>query len=196
MKGVKFNPTPQQIQYLIDNYPNTLNAELAKHLGISMRTVARVASSLNLAKSQEFILERNRMAASATRLWHQNNPKPPGYRIPNSEKNLFRKGESITARYGEEKNQKAIAKRTASRKETVKKERRRILFGLPQRTKMRLTRTPQEKVFLRFYLRKKGYIVDEKKRIAFYTDTTQRGKRIERKQQPWYTFAPLPDNNH
>ena len=194
MKGVKFTPTPEQLQYLIDNFPNTINAELASHLGIGMRTMSRIASELGLAKSPEFLERRTKKAGDASRQWHIRNPKPPGYRIPRSEEFYFRNGTSIRSRQGEEVHQRAVAKRTAIRRETIKQERRRILFGLPQKTNLRLTAKPREKVLLRYYLRTRGYIIDDDKRMAYYTDCTKRGARIERKQQPWYTFAPYPNN--
>lgn len=68
----------------------------------------------------------------ALRRWNINNPKPPGFRIPNSEKHQFRKGTSIRSRQGDEAQLRATAKRI----ETIKKERRRILFGLPQKTNL------------------------------------------------------------
>ena len=139
MKGVKFTPTPEQLQYLIDNFPNTRNTDLASHLGIGMRTMSRIASDYGLTKSSEFLHQRSQKAIDALRWWNINNPKPPGFRIPNSENYQFRKGTSIRSRQGEEVHQRAIAKRTAIRRETIKQERRRILFGLPQKTNLRLT---------------------------------------------------------
>lgn len=192
MKGVKFTPTPEQLQYLIDNFPDTLNAELASHLGIGMRTMSRIASDYGLTKSPEFLERRAKKAGDAIRRWNINNPKPPGFRIPNSEKHKFLKGTSIRSRQGVEAQHRATAKATATRRETIKKERRRILFGLPQKTNLRLTAKPREKVLLRYYLRTRGYIIDDDKRMAYYTDSTKRGARIECKQQPWYTFAPHP----
>ena len=196
MRGVKFNPTPEQIQHLIDNYPNTLNADLAQQLGTSLRTLCKWAANLHLSKSQEFLERRTKKAGEALRRWHIQHPKPPGYRIPRGEEFYFRKGTSIRTRQGEEAHRRAIEKGTAKRRDTIKKERRRILFGLPQQTNLRLNVKPIEKVRLRYYLRKCGYIIDDDKRMAYYTADTKRGERIERKQQPWYTFAPLPDNNN
>ena len=65
-------------------------------------------------------------------------------------------------------------------------------MGVPQKTKMKVTRTPTEKIQLRYYLKKRGYIIDEVTCTAYYTEETQRAKRIEAKQQRWYSFAPMP----
>ncbi|MBQ2979689.1 MAG: hypothetical protein IJE18_06230 [Bacteroidaceae bacterium] len=192
MQGIKFNPTPEQLQYLIDNFHNTRNADLALHLGIGMRTVNRLASIHGLTKSQEFLSARQQKAGEFLRKWNTLNPKPVGYRIPRSEENYFKSGTSIRSRQGEEAQQQAIAKATRTRRETIKKERRRILFGLPQRTALKLIAKPREKVQLRYYLRKRGYIIDDANHLAYYTEHTLRGSRIERKEQPWYSFAPLP----
>lgn len=196
MQGVKFNPTPEQIQYLIDNFANTKNADLSAHLNISIRSVNRLASQLGLSKSEEFLIQVRRESVEPLRLWHRLHPKPSGYRIPNSEQTLFRRGDTYKHRYGEEAHRLAHQKSVVSRNETIKKERRRILFGLPQQTNLNLHRQPRKKVLFRYYLRKRGYIIDDDKRMAYYTDSTQRGERVERRQQQWYTFAPLPDNNN
>lgn len=196
MQGVKFNPTPEQIQYLIDNFANTKNADLSAHLNISIRSVNRLASKLGLSKSEEFLVQVRRESIEPLRLWHRLHPKPSGYRIPNSEQTLFRRGDTYKHRYGEKAHRLAHQKSVISRNETIKKERRRILFGLPQQTNLNLHRQPRKKVLFRYYLRKRGYIIDDDKRMAYYTDSTQRGERVERRQQQWYTFAPLPDNNN
>ena len=78
---------------------------------------------------------------------------------------------------------------------TYKSERARAVWGFEQRTKMRVIRQPQAKIQLRYYLKKRGYIVDDAARIVYYTEATKRGKKIEAKRQPWYKFMPLDPVN-
>lgn len=94
-------------------------------------------------------------------------------------------------RLGEERNKQRIAKIQASRTKTWKSERARATFGLPQRTKFRVIPQPRRKVELRWYLKSRGYIVDDVKRIVYYDENTRRGKRIEEKPQRWYKFEQL-----
>ncbi len=192
-KGRKTILSDDERKYFIENFPNTTNAQLASHLGLGQRTINRLAAQYHLVKSQQFYDELRIRSGKGVKVYYSLHPRPEGFCIPNSEKHQFRKGESIRTRQGDEAQRRATQKSIETRRITVQKEKRRILFGLPQRTKLRLHKQPRQKILLRYYLRSRGYIIDENKRIAYYTSSTKRGTRIERKQQPWYSFAPLPN---
>ena len=72
--------------------------------------------------------------------------------------------------------------------ELYRKERMRAGWGLPQRTRLCAFPVPREKVVLRWYLKKRGYSVDEQERVAYYTEQTKRCTRLEKKGNPWYRF--------
>lgn len=182
--------SPEQEQYLFTHYPIDTNEEVAQHLNISPRTVCRLAAQRNLVKSRMFWVNHNNKVSTALKHYYEKNPRPKGFIVPNSTQYRFQKGHNLRQRIGDERYKKVQETIHERRRETVKKERRRILFGLPQRTNLKLNKQPREKIQLRYYLRKRGYIVDDSARIAYYTPSTQRGIRIERKQQPWYTFRP------
>ena len=132
-------------------------------------------------------------AAAANRSNRINGTYPPkGYIIPRSEEYRFQPGVSIRQRLGAKRFAEIRKRAAESWKQTFKKEKARATFGLEQHTCLRVIRQPREKVALRHYLKRRGYIVDDDKRIAYYTDSTQRGKRIEAKPQQWYKFRPLP----
>ena len=196
MKGRKTILTPDEHQYLIENFPELPNIEVARHLNLSVRTVVRLARQEGLAKSEAFRQRCREKAAQASHIYQLLHPMPKGFAIPNREKNQFRKGETQRDRLSPEKYEQWKEKLYIARQNTIKSERRRILFGLPQRTNLKLQRQPREKILLRYYLRKCGYIINDKERIAYYTPYTKRGTRIEAKNQPWYTFAPLPSTTH
>lgn len=192
-KGIKITLTDKQEKWLIRHYLHTKNEEIALKLGISETAVHRFARALGLKKSRQYMVKCQRAAADAAKRSHLiNNTYPPkGYKIPGSEKYQFKPGESCRDRLGPKREAKRIRKSTEARKQTYKSERARAVWGFEQRTKMRVIRQPRVKIQLRYYLKKRGYIVDDAASIVYYTEATKRGKRIEAKKQPWYKFYPL-----
>lgn len=181
--------TEQQEAWLVKHFKHTKNAEIAKRLGISLRSVNRLASERGLHKSKQFIKKCNDNATAKMHLFNKKNGiyPPKGYAIPGREKTWFKAGEK-RKKMSAKREAERYRKCAAARKETFKLERARAVFGLPQETKLKVKFQPRKKILLRYYLKKCGYIVDDAARIAYYTDSTKRGKRIEAKQQPWYKF--------
>ena len=62
-----------------------------------------------------------------------------------------------------------------------------------KKTNLKIGRQPREKVLLRYYLKKRGYIVDDTERVAYYDAGTTRGKRVEARPQKWYKFLPAAE---
>lgn len=73
----------------------------------------------------------------------------------------------------------STSKRLLSLKETYKKERRRVLFGFEQKTKLRVVKTPKTKSNLRIKLRKKGYEIARCGNVCYITENTQRSSICE-----------------
>ena len=138
-----------------------------------------------------------RETAEAAKKSHRiNGTYPPkGHKIPGSEKYQFKPGETCRDRIGAKREAERIRKSVETRKQTYKSERARAVWGFDQRTKLRVIKQPQAKIQLRYYLKKRGYIVDDDTRVVYYTDTTKRCKKIEAKPQPWYKFRPLDPVN-
>lgn len=67
------------------------------------------------------------------------------------------------------------------RKNTIKAEKRRVLFGLEQKTKLRVVQAPKEKICLRNGLRNKGYEIARASNEAFITAATHRSEVMERR---------------
>lgn len=193
-KGIKIVLTERQEKWLINHFKHTKNTEISAKLNISERSVLRIARHLGLHKSRQFMARcQQEAAAAANRSNRINGTYPPkGYIIPRSEEYRFQPGVSVWERLGAKRFAEIRKRAAESWKQTFKKEKARATFGLEQHTCLRVIRQPREKVALRHYLKRSGYIVDDDKRIAYYTDSTQRGKRIEAKPQQWYKFRPLP----
>ena len=185
--------TASQETWLIKHYKHTKNAEVAAHLGISESTMHRIVRKLGLKKTPQFIRKCQQAAAAAAKESHlRNGTYPPkGYVIPN--RYSFPKGVSNVEKLGKRKEVDRIRKSTESREKTRKSERARATFGLPQRTKLRVIPIPVAKVKLRWYLKSRGYILDEIARVAYFDENTKRGKRIEEKPQRWYKFLPITE---
>lgn len=183
--------TASQEAWLIKHYKHTKNAEVAVHLGISQSTMHRIVRKLGLKKTPQFIRKCQQATAAAAKESHlRNGTYPPkGYVVPN--RRPFPKGVSNAERFGKRKEAERIRKSAESRENTRKSERARATFGLPQRTKLRVIPIPEAKVKLRWYLKSRGYILDEIARVAYYDENTKRGKRIEEKPQRWYKFLPI-----
>jgi hypothetical protein len=183
--------TASQEAWLIKHYKHTKNAEAAAQLGISKYTMQRIARKLGLKKTPQFMRKCQHEAIAAAKESHLRNGTfpPKGYVIPN--RYSYPKGVSNVERFGKHKEAERIRKSAESREKTRKSEKARATFGLPQRTKMRVIPIPRAKVKLRWYLKSRGYILDEIARVAYYDDNTKRGKRIEEKPQRWYKFLPM-----
>lgn len=183
--------TASQEAWLIKHYKHTKNAEVAAYLGISQSTMHRIVRKLGLKKTPQFMRKCQQATTAAAKESHlRNGTYPPkGYVIPN--RPTFPKGVSNVERFGKRKEAERIRKSTESREKTRKSERARATFGLPQRTKLRVIPIPRAKVYLRWYLKSRGYILDEIARVAYYNENTKRGKRIEEKPQRWYKFLPM-----
>ena len=191
-QGKKIVLTERQEAWLVKHFKHTKNEEVAAKLGVSVRTATRLAARLGLKKTPQFMKKCQREMTDAAHRSHlRNGTYPPkGSKIPRSEEYQLKPGECMrdrmTPKRWAERNRKAAESRT----KTWKSEKARATFGLPQRTKLRVIPVPRAKILLRHYLKRRGYILDEVKRIAYYDENTKRGKRIEAKQQPWYKFMP------
>lgn len=196
-KGIKITLTEKQENWLKKHFLHTKNAEIAEKLGISETAVHRFARALGLKKSRQYMVKCQRATADAAQRSHRRNGTypPKGYKIPGSEKYQFKPGETCRDRIGAKREAARIQKCVESRKQTYRSERARAVWGFEQKTKLRVVRQPQAKIQLRYYLKKRGYIVDDEARIVYYTEATKRGKKIEAKRQPWYKFMPLDPVN-
>lgn len=159
----------ETIQYVIKHYANTPNKELCAYLGIAKSTIDRISGKYHLRKSREHYHD---MAVKAGKA-------------------------SSEARGGKALNitPEVIAKRAETYRHTFQMEEIRYKWGLERKTKIRLKREPRAKRDQRRHLQERGYIIDEQKLMAYYTDDTKRAFRLENrrkdsKYKTYYHFAP------
>lgn len=173
--------TQEQREWFVANFDHTKNQELADHLGTSPRSVTRMARELGLWKTKEFVAAMQRNAsehgARANRLMGGNAGAV----------NLLKYGKATRFKPGTSQKERMSAEAFAdmhrriglSRKETFKKERRRVIFGLEQKTNLRVVQCPREKVLLRLNLRRHGYEIPRASNEATVTNETRRSIRME-----------------
>lgn len=174
-------------KYLQANYANTKNAELAVYCNISESSLHRLARLLGLRKSPEFMAQIQREASAAgAKAVKALTPEEKKARMEKAiaAGHMFKKGDWIYKDKSPEWRAEFFKKCAVRWKQTRKLEQARIDFGLPQRTKFRfaLHTDPikNERAYkLRYYLRKKGYIVDRYK--VSLNETTKRSEYCEKK---------------
>lgn len=173
--------TQEQRDWFVANFDHTKNRELAEHLGTSLHSITFMARELGLWKTKEFMAAMQRNAsehgAKANRAMGGNA----------GSRNLLIYGKATRFRAGESNKDRMSAEAFAdmhrrigeSRKETFKKERRRVIFGLNQQTSLRVIQCPREKITLRNNLRKHGYEIGRASNEATVTSETRRSIRME-----------------
>lgn len=185
--------TDQKEAWLQKHFKHTKNEDIAEKLGVSLRSVNRLAEKRGLKKSWQFMRKTQLDAAAAANKSNRiNGTYPPkGYKIPRSEEFWFQKGEKPVDRLGAKRDAERIAKSAASRKETFKLERARAIFGLPRQTKMQVIQRPRKQVHVRYYLRKRGYVVERGSNVAYYNSQTNRNLKMETNPPTGFTFKAI-----
>lgn len=179
-KTEKIVLTPKQERWLTNHFKHTKNNECAERLGISLRSVVRIARSLGLCKSRQFMAKCQRESAEAAKISHLcNGTYPPkGFKIPNSEAGQFKPGISNLDRIGPIREAERIRKSAESRRATIKRERSRIVWGFEQRTKLKLVSNPK-KIQYRYELRQRGYQIAKGANEAYIVAETRRSPKVE-----------------
>lgn len=159
--------TSEQVAYVCRHFHNTANKELARAIGASRSAVCNIAARHHLVKDKDYIRAVNLAVCALSP----------------------RRGVGIAL------TPEIVAKRVAKRKETFRTERARVLFGLPQRTKMKVIAKPAKKVKQASYLRLRGYEVDMVRNVAYWGEGTRRAVRMEKGGGIW-KFMPRTINTN
>lgn len=173
----KITMTPAQREWMRAHFKHTKNDEIVARFGWSHSTMHRFARELGLTKTPQYMRkcqEHTTACAVASHLKNGTYP-PKGYIIPKSEQFRFKPGRKES----EATKRKRLAQAAATRRQTIKEERARISFGIPQRTKLRLIAQPRIAIMQRLYLRKHGYHIERGSLVAYYDDQTVRCPKIE-----------------
>ena len=181
--------TPDQMQWLIDNFANEENFILADTLGISESTMHRYARMHGLKKSKAYMRRCQKEATDAAHYFNRisgryealsermknggMSPKFIACRIT-SENHLWKRCP--------EKMRAGKVKGGQTLHQTWEEERRRVRLGLPQKTRLKVPKAADKKEMLainnkRWYLRKHGYRIEGN--IAYWNENTERALLME-----------------
>lgn len=175
--------TAKELEWIIQHYKHTKNEEIMTKFSISHYSLHRIAREHCLVKSRHFMKKTQAEAKDAAARSHRiNGTYPPkGYRIPGSENNCFKKGQSSRDRLAPKRYAEMQEKRKVSWRKTYDSDKRRTLvWGFEQRTKFRFVKQPKGKICLRYNLRKKGYIeCHDDHNLFYYTSEDMRRPIME-----------------
>lgn len=186
--------TPEQEEYLAANFAVVIHATLCEHIGISKRTLCRLARERGLTKDMDAIrsqqIERQLAGMKKSDKFRRAVRNPM-----NGFKTRFQPGYNAIERFGEEKFRDMHKRAIESRNRTWREERARAAFGLPRKTKLKVVRQPRAKVCERYYLKKLGYIIDNENNIAYWTETTRRAVKLELKPK-FFKYKPYEQDGN
>ena len=162
--------TADELQYLKEHFPTDENADIAKAIGRTVYSVGMKAFKLGLLKSHAFVGAK--MSIIGKEKWQDKSEE---------ERAQWR------ANIGDGKRRAYDA------------ERRRVLFGLPQKTKHVIHLSGRAKRYYRIHLRYKfGYICPlDEPGAAYYGEDTCRSAKAEKYGAEKYgiKFLPIEDKN-
>lgn len=180
MKGKKTELTDEQRLWLKVHFADTSNAECAEYCGCNWRTVVRMARSMGLTKSREFMQQAQTKAAQAARIMNQGEGnKGKVNLLKYGAAHRFCKGVTSRQRLGDEKEKERIRKSHETRNKTIASERVRIKWGFEQKTRLRLVRQPKQWISYRNTMKRRGYIASRGSREIYYNEKTDRSAAVE-----------------
>lgn len=193
--------TEEQIDWLIKAYPNTSTKVIAEKLGVSVSAVHSVASRRKVRKSEEYMKQviSNMNDASVQNYWKNGaTEKQKAHYERLRRMRIANKGKTRKDLYGEARATEIGKACGSAQREHFRKERIRISWGLPQRTKLKVINQGRKKVNIRYELRKGGYIEDVENHTFYYPPNIVRQKVRERNATKKYNikFKPLSDETN
>lgn len=183
------------LQWFIDHFKNTKNEDIMSRLGIGESQLHRLARKYGLKKTPQFIKKTRQRAMELAQqvcrdygIYEETAVRMRRTMLEYKAKGLplpggFKAGVSNRDRMGPERYKEMIAKARDSRNESIRKDRARIAFGLPQKLKIKLSlcdeKTMKRRTYLRYALRKRNYIVERGGMTIWYDEETDRYLKLE-----------------
>ena len=180
--------TPDHDDILKERFHTDCLHDIASHIGCTCSTVSNHARRLGLRKNSSS--GRNSDARSFVLIEYPN----LSYQEMAERTGLHRETIRIIAReLGLERTPEQLRKiRSRRRKELIQKERRRIIFGLDQKTNIKVVSNHQ-KIRLRGSLKRLGYIIGTDGHTFYYYPGLRRHPIKESNGRALgFTFLPLP----
>ena len=163
--------TEEQIEWIKSNYANTKNDAIQVALGIGRGVLYGIVHRYGLKKSRAFMAEMAQYAsekAKESHILHGTYPK---------------KGTTRWQEMSEEKRKEARRKAGETRRRIIQDEKRRILYGLEQKTNINVLAMSKQKSTLRSNMASVNkYIrVPHKTDVIYYDENTKRSKIREQR---------------
>lgn len=171
--------TDKQVDWLKKHYKHTRNLDIQEKLNIGDGTLHRLARKYGLKKTKQFIRKiREEAKVKAMEVVKNYNLMPKGYK-PDHLGQYRRTGISNVKYFGKKKWEDMKRRSHASRNETIRMERIRIKWGLPQKTNLVLKDNSRLASCHRFLFKKKGYITYRGDPHVYYDKNTERSETME-----------------
>lgn len=161
--------TREQIAEVERLFPTTNSQELADKLGISLYKLQYIARSHGIYKTHEYM---SRLRTESMRAVYERD------KDTERGKHWFKKGYNFRERFGD-KADEIISKASEGLKRARRSDRRRVLFGLPQKYKFKIASGGRKRVHQRHRLRQLGYYVDKGSNVCYYDANTKRSLVLE-----------------
>ena len=197
--------TEEQKEWLRRWFPEVENSRLMEASGLSHSTLHRYAREFGLAKSKKGlhgIMKRQaklcKKVCEANGWYASLRGKPPSEACRKATAKMWqdiRDGKRehpahVMKRKNPRKYRKWMQRKSEERKETIRKEMRRVIYGLPRQTKLRcivMCKYTKSQTCHRYNALKRGYIIMEdcseqsgERYNIYYDDQTQRAPIFER----------------
>lgn len=168
---MKLSATRELIMEVEEHYPTTDTKELAERLGITTNQLRHIVRVNGIHKTHEY---RSSLCSKCMRETYERNK--------NTDKggHWFKKGYNFRERFGDKADE--ILKKSSDKLNAARRaDRRRVLFGLPQRYKFKIASGGRKRVHQRYRLRKYGYHIDKGSNVCYYDENTKRNLALEAK---------------
>lgn len=180
--------TTEHDDILKERFHNDCIHKIANDLGFSRSTVQEHARLLGLRKNDAS--QRNNDVRTFVVLEYDNlSYKEMAKRTGLHKVTIYKIAKELGLSSSRQRTNENIRK---ARIETIKSERRRVMFGLDQRTNLKVV-CNKSKLNLRQKMRQHGYIAAIGSNTIYYTDDTERHPIRERNgERLGFKFKPLP----
>ena len=178
---MKFVATREMIREVEEHYPTTDTKELAERLGITTNQLRHIVRVNQIYKTHEY---RSSLCSKCMREIYEQN------KDTNKGGHWFKKGYDFRERFGD-KADEMLRKSSDKLNKARRADRRRVLFGLPQRYKFKIGGGGRKRVHQRYRLRQLGYHVDKGSNVCYYDESTRRSATLEARYFG-LTFEPMP----
>lgn len=178
--------TDDSIAYLKENYPYTTDTATAQHLCVNRKTVSLKAKELGLEKG---IRPEWLDLAERVRELHDSHSNAEIAAITGISSRSVSRIVAVLGLRRTKKEEQSI--RSRIRQDIMKREKRRMIFGLPPITRIKVV-TNKPRIKMRHSLKKAGYLVIRGQNVMYYHPDMERdhsrediGRKLGLRFEPW-----------